>query len=104
MVIGQPKHKDCANFKDGKCLLYGVTVPPDGPACPNFVPRTQATTPRVTTPAPAGPAAGIPYAAPSRWGYGPGRGWGAGRGMSMGLGLRMRRRHRHGRGRRHWSW
>jgi len=97
MVVGQPKHKDCANFKDGKCLLYGVTVPPDGPACPNFTPRAQ-----TAVPTPAGPAGSMPYAVPPRWGYGVGRGWGAGRGGGMGLGLGMRHRHRHGKGR--WRW
>ena len=33
-------HKDCANFVNGTCKLYGVKVPPEGPACPNFTPRT----------------------------------------------------------------
>ncbi len=91
MVIGQPKHKDCANFKDGKCLLYGVTVPPDGPACPNFTPRTPVAVPA----SPAAPGTPQTYPLP-RWGYGLGRG----RGLGLGLGLRLRRRHRHGR--RHW--
>ncbi len=104
MVVSQPKHRDCTNFKDGKCLLYGVTVPPDGPACPNFTPRTQAAIPGTIRPVSPSPATGVPYAPPPRWGYGagygPGRGFGAGRGLGLGLG--MKHRHRHGRGR--WRW
>ncbi|MCD6096428.1 MAG: hypothetical protein J7J99_07725 [Thermoprotei archaeon] len=33
------KHKDCANFINGVCRLYNINVPPEGPACPNFIPR-----------------------------------------------------------------
>ncbi len=32
-------HKQCANFKNGFCMAYGMTVNPDDPACPNFTPK-----------------------------------------------------------------
>jgi len=92
MVLGNPRHRDCVNFKDGKCVLYGVAVPPEGPACPSFTPRTQASATEVATPATPLP----------RWGRGAGRGLGVGQGVRLGLG--MRHRHRHGRGRRRWPW
>jgi len=31
-----PTHKDCRNFLNGVCLLFGVPVDPNGPACPRF--------------------------------------------------------------------
>lgn len=31
-------HKQCANFNNGFCLIYGIAVDPDAPACPNFRP------------------------------------------------------------------
>ena len=34
-----PTHKDCRNFRDGVCVLLGVQVNPDGPACPKFTPK-----------------------------------------------------------------
>lgn len=34
-----PVHGDCANFRDGFCMLYGTAIDPSGPACPNFTPR-----------------------------------------------------------------
>ncbi|MCD6261129.1 MAG: hypothetical protein J7J28_05030 [Thaumarchaeota archaeon] len=36
----QPTHSQCMNYRDGFCTLHGIPVPPDGPACPNFTPRT----------------------------------------------------------------
>ena len=34
-----PTHKDCRNFRNGVCILLGVPVNPDGPACPRFTAR-----------------------------------------------------------------
>jgi len=33
---GKYTHKDCKNFKDGRCLLKNKKVDPDGPICPSF--------------------------------------------------------------------
>lgn len=30
-------HEDCANFRNGFCLLHGATLDPNGPACPSFI-------------------------------------------------------------------
>ena len=67
-----PTHKDCINFRDGVCTLYGIPVNPNQPACPNFTPKTAVTTPTTT------------YQQPQF------RGFGFGRGMwrfRMGLGF-----------------
>lgn len=40
IVKGFPTHKQCANFKNGFCITYGIAVNPDEIACPNFVPKT----------------------------------------------------------------
>ena len=32
-------HKQCANFNNGFCLIYGIAVNADAPACPNFTPN-----------------------------------------------------------------
>lgn len=34
--ISGPTHGDCANFRDGFCMLYGTAVDPNSPACPSF--------------------------------------------------------------------
>jgi len=34
-----PTHKNCRNFRNGICILFGVPVNPDGPACPRFTAR-----------------------------------------------------------------
>ena len=36
---GFPTHKQCANFNNGFCLIHGIAVNPDDPACPNFTPN-----------------------------------------------------------------
>ncbi|RLI05368.1 hypothetical protein DRO24_05945 [Candidatus Bathyarchaeota archaeon] len=46
--MAYPTHRECANFRDGRCLLLGIEVDPNGPACPNFTPRIQ--TPRAAAP------------------------------------------------------
>lgn len=33
-------HMNCAHFNNGVCALRGAPVPPNGPACPSFTPRT----------------------------------------------------------------
>lgn len=33
-------HKNCNNFRDGLCTLYGVAVDPNGPACPSFTAKS----------------------------------------------------------------
>ena len=38
--LGKPTHKECINFRDGICTLYGIPVDPNQPACPNFTPKT----------------------------------------------------------------
>jgi len=35
-----PTHKECINFENGYCRLFNIPVSPDGPACPNFKPKT----------------------------------------------------------------
>jgi hypothetical protein len=30
------KHADCANFENGHCKFYHITVNPKGSACPHF--------------------------------------------------------------------
>jgi hypothetical protein len=32
-------HKECAHFSNGFCVMNGVAVGPDQPACPNFTPK-----------------------------------------------------------------
>ncbi len=41
--MAYPTHRECANFRDGRCLLFGIEVDPDAPACPNFTPRASIT-------------------------------------------------------------
>jgi len=33
-------HKECIYYKNGICLRTGAALPADGPACPNFTPKT----------------------------------------------------------------
>jgi len=40
MSLSGPKHSECANFRDGICLLTGAKVDPNGAACPNFIPKS----------------------------------------------------------------
>jgi hypothetical protein len=37
-------HRDCANFRKGLCTLNDIAVDPNGPVCPNFVPKGAMTT------------------------------------------------------------
>jgi hypothetical protein len=30
------KHEECANFANGRCNFYHITVNPKGSACPHF--------------------------------------------------------------------
>ncbi|RJS68291.1 hypothetical protein CW693_04745, partial [Candidatus Bathyarchaeota archaeon] len=83
-----PTHKQCANYKNGFCTIYGIPVNPDDPACPNFTPKTMtqtAGTPQTTytpTQPPLPPqTANFPQYTPG-WG----RGGGYGYGMSAGGG------------------
>lgn len=39
-VCTYPAHKHCANFRNGICILHGVPVNPDGPACQRFMARS----------------------------------------------------------------
>lgn len=39
-----PTHKDCRNFLNGVCMLFGVQVDPNGPACPRFLSKVPALT------------------------------------------------------------
>jgi len=41
-----PTHSDCANFRNGLCILNGVAVDPKGTVCPNFTPKSTMTMPR----------------------------------------------------------
>lgn len=50
-----PVHKECANFENGFCTAYDITVNPNDPACPNFTPKTTKQTHAISTPLP------IPY-------------------------------------------
>ena len=35
-----PTHKECANFRNGICMLYRIPVNPDAPACPRFTAKS----------------------------------------------------------------
>ena len=35
-------HRDCRNFRDGICILNGIPVNPNGPACPRFIAKNAA--------------------------------------------------------------
>lgn len=41
---GFPIHRNCTNFQNGRCMLLGIEVNPDGPACPNFTPKSMTET------------------------------------------------------------
>lgn len=41
-----PTHGDCANFRNGLCILNGIAVDSKGTVCPNFTPKSVMTTPR----------------------------------------------------------
>ena len=45
-----PRHKDCINFVNGVCTRFGIPVDPEGPACPNFTPKSQERYMAPTTP------------------------------------------------------
>ncbi|MCD6368453.1 MAG: hypothetical protein J7L38_01485 [Thermoproteales archaeon] len=32
-------HRECVHYVNGRCTLYNVEVPPNGVACPNFMPK-----------------------------------------------------------------
>ena len=34
-----PTHQDCANFRRGLCAINHIAVDPNGPVCPDFVPK-----------------------------------------------------------------
>jgi ssDNA-binding Zn-finger/Zn-ribbon topoisomerase 1 len=52
-VKGFHTHKQCANFKNGFCMAYGIAMNPDDPACPNFTPKTTEKTQRTPRTSPA---------------------------------------------------
>jgi len=84
------RHRDCANFSNGICLLTGVAVDPEGPACPRFMPKT-ALRPAYPYPQPLWYAQPQPLYHPM-WGYPyPRRAFGYGRLMRR-IRRRMRRR------------
>jgi|GEM_PF-2468341 len=35
------KHEECANFENGRCKFYHITVNPKGNACPHFKAKTK---------------------------------------------------------------
>ncbi|MCD6592196.1 MAG: hypothetical protein J7K78_04185 [Thaumarchaeota archaeon] len=35
-----PTHSQCVYFRNGICVLRGIQVPPEAPACPSFTPRS----------------------------------------------------------------
>ena len=37
---GYPVHRNCLHFQNGFCTLSGVTVDPNGTACPRFTPKS----------------------------------------------------------------
>jgi len=58
-----PTHKECINFSNGYCRLLNIPVDPDGPACPNFRPRS-ATVSRAAAPESYSGSAGRPPVPP----------------------------------------
>jgi len=40
-------HKECAHFSNGFCVMNGVAVGPDQPACPNFTPKGMMSAPQM---------------------------------------------------------
>lgn len=91
-------HKECVNYKDGRCTLFGIPVDPDAPACPRFTPRSVA----VKSEAPVREYAYIPLG--TRWiSREFSGGWVGGWRRMWGLRTAWRRRFRHRRGKRK-SW
>lgn len=89
-----PTHRECANFSNGFCKLYGVSVDPNGPACPNFTPKTAVAAQAAPATAPLGaPSAVTAPIPPAVVGLG-----------GMGLRRRRRRRNRARRGRSFPFW
>ena len=43
IVINVNTHSECINYFNGYCRAYGMPVDPNGPACPNFKPRSAPT-------------------------------------------------------------
>gem|GEM_PF-3847297 len=39
MGLSDAKHSECLYFRNGTCALLGIRVNPEGPVCPNFVPK-----------------------------------------------------------------
>jgi len=79
-------HKNCIYYSDGFCTFNGVSVNPDGPACPRFTPRQATRGDKQEEPQPSQPyppQGGQGYA-PRGWGAGFGRGGGRGRGQGGG--------------------
>lgn len=45
-----PTHSDCANFRNGQCILNGIVVDPKGAVCPHFTPKSMMATPQKVKP------------------------------------------------------
>jgi hypothetical protein len=41
-------HEECANFENGHCKFYHITVNPKGNACPHFKDKTKKQEPKAT--------------------------------------------------------
>jgi hypothetical protein len=42
------KHEECANFENGRCKFYHITVNPKGNACPHFKAKKKTQEPKTT--------------------------------------------------------
>jgi hypothetical protein len=42
------KHEECANFENGRCKFYHITVNPKGNACPHFKDKKKTQEPKTT--------------------------------------------------------
>ncbi|HDD42657.1 MAG TPA: hypothetical protein ENF79_03115 [Nitrososphaeria archaeon] len=47
-----PTHSQCVYFRNGLCTLRGIQVPPNEPACPNFMPKAPQAQPQAPPPIP----------------------------------------------------
>jgi hypothetical protein len=45
-----PTHSDCANFRNGLCILNNVAVDPKGAVCPHFTSKSMMATPQEVKP------------------------------------------------------
>ncbi len=73
MQPGSSTHGNCTNFEDGLCTLYGVSVDPNGAACPSFTPKSIMEVPKTERVYPGAQQYHQPYSPQTMQGYRPHR-------------------------------